>query len=189
LRFARRNALRRAIAAGIDRAGGDFRGLALAVEAHDRALGELGADFHSAPNLDAVPAAERQRLDAELLFLAAPAALGAVVNGPTMGGAWLAGRGRPEGWQATFKGVAGTFFSPIVWALETWFLARRMRTRRAFTIVATGAVCAPAFIAFADRYRYRKELEWQAAASTDAVLFAHAQATSDEVVHQVGLLL
>lgn len=189
LRFARRNALRRAIAKGIDRAGGDFGALATAVAAHDHVLTELGADFHAAPNLDPMPAADRQRLEAELLFLAAPAALGALVNGPTMGGAWLAGRGRAEGWQATFKGVAGTFLSPIVWGLETWVLTRRMKARRALVLVAAGAISAPALIAFGDRYRDRKEVEWQATASRDERRFAEARATADEVIHQVGLLL
>ena len=189
LRFARRNALRRAIAKGIDRAGGDFAKLSDAVEAHDQALTALDADFPAAPSLDAVPASDRQRLDAELLFLAAPAALGALVNGPTMGGAWLAGRGRAQGWQATYKGVAGTFLSPIVWGFETWLLTRRMKTRRAVAIVAAGAVSAPALLAFGDRYRYRKELEWQANASQNEPAFTQARATADEVVHQVGVLL
>jgi hypothetical protein len=149
----------------------------------------LGADFRAAPRLDAVPAADRHRLDAELLFLAAPAVLGVLVNGPTMGGAWLAGRGRAEGWQATLKGVAGTFLSPIVWGLETWLLTRRMKGRRALMIVAAGAISAPALIAFGDRYRDRKEMQWRDKASTSEAKFAEAQTTSDDVVHQVGLLL
>jgi hypothetical protein len=187
LRFARRNALRRAIAAGIDRAGGEYGELAQAVETHDRALADLGTA--NVASLEPMPAAERQRLELELRVLAAPAALGALVNGPTAGGAWLAGRGRAQGWQATYKGVAGTFLSPIVWGLETWLLSRRMKARYAFVFVGAGAVSAPALVAFRDRYRVRQELVWRDKAAQNEAAFARAQATADEVVHQVGLLL
>jgi hypothetical protein len=70
-----------------------------------------------------------------------------------------------------------------------WLLTRRMKARRALVIVAAGAISAPALIAFGDRYRDREEVEWQASASRDETAFAQAQSTSDEVIHQVGLLL
>jgi 1-acyl-sn-glycerol-3-phosphate acyltransferase len=161
--YARRNALRRAIAETLARCGGEdaaeFRRLAEAVEAHDRELAALGV----APSPGGNPVddgrasvAERTRLTTELVALSLPAAAGAVANAPVVLLAWLASTRAPdEGWHATTKGVAGTLLCPIVWGAEYAYLSRRTSRPRALALCAAGAAGGMAALGWWERWRRR----------------------------------
>jgi 1-acyl-sn-glycerol-3-phosphate acyltransferase len=100
----------------------------------------------------------RRRLAAELMVLAPVAAFGAVVNAPVLLGTALASRGRTEGWQATAKGVAGTFLCPLVWAGEYALVARRGGRARALAFTIAAVLSGWAALGWNDR-RHR----WRAA--------------------------
>jgi hypothetical protein len=122
------------------------------VHEHAFHLHELAlADEHP---LDAMSPAGRRRLNSEVAMLTAPAAAGAIANVPMVLVVWaLATRAPDEGWQATVKGVGGTFLLPLGWIGEWALLAKRMGRRRAAAVVALGAACGWASLAWHDRFR------------------------------------
>jgi glycerol-3-phosphate O-acyltransferase/dihydroxyacetone phosphate acyltransferase len=151
--FARRNDVRRALAAALNATGGDdsaeHRALATALDAHERDLLAIG--FGDGSLVEPAPP-ERARLGFELTALTPPAALGVVMNAPVLLGASVAGRRAPhEAWQATVKGVTGTLLAPVVWAAEYAVLRRRIGRRRAAAAVAAGALGGAAALAWHDR--------------------------------------
>jgi glycerol-3-phosphate O-acyltransferase/dihydroxyacetone phosphate acyltransferase len=159
--FARRNALRRKLASSIALAGGesstDYRALAAAVAVHERDLQRLGIQHASAVPLGDMSAVDRIALEAQLVALALPAALGLIANGPMLLGVWIASRRvRHEAWQATTKGVGGTFLSPIIWALEFAFLSSRLGRRRALALTTAGAIGGVAALGWGERF-----LQWR----------------------------
>jgi glycerol-3-phosphate O-acyltransferase/dihydroxyacetone phosphate acyltransferase len=159
--FARRNTLRRKLASAIALAGGesstDYRELAAAVAVHERDLQRLGIRHASAVPLGDMSAGDRIALEARLVALALPAALGFVVNAPMLLGVWIASRRVPnEAWQATTKGVGGTFLSPITWALEFAFLSGRLGRRRALALTTAGAIGGLAALEWQERF-----LQWR----------------------------
>jgi glycerol-3-phosphate O-acyltransferase/dihydroxyacetone phosphate acyltransferase len=104
--------------------------------------------------LDAMSPAARRRLDTELAVLTMPAAIGAVASAPMVLAVWvLATRAPDEGWQATVKGVGGTFLLPLGWIGEWALLSKRMSRRRAAAVVAASAVGGWATLAWHDRFR------------------------------------
>jgi 1-acyl-sn-glycerol-3-phosphate acyltransferase len=193
--YARRNALRRALAASVALAGGEssaeFRDLADAVDAHTRDLERIGVNgSDGAPGL-AAPPASRQQLRAELAVLATPAAVGLVANAPMLAAVALVGRRVPhETWQATVKGVAGTFLTPAVWALEYAALARRRGRRAALALTAAGAVGGLATLAWHERWRRERRYAWRdTVARGDSALFAAAVTSRARVCEQVKALV
>ncbi len=155
-RFAHRNALRRRLASSIASAGGpasvEYGALVAALEEHEADLRRLGIGDRGAISLDDIPIAERRALRSAIAALTVPATIGLVANGPTLAGAWLASsRVRHETWQATTKGVAGTFLSPIVWTAEFVLLARHVGRSRALALTTVGALAGAASLAWWDR--------------------------------------
>ncbi len=159
-RFARRNALRRELAAAIQAGGGtsgtEFRTLAEALAAHEADLRRIGVDPEGAAPLEAVPPG-RSTDDARLALSAIPAAFGLLANGPVLAGVWVASRGvRHETWRATTKGVVGTVLCPIVWTSEVACLSRRLGTPCAFVLTAAGASAGIATLSWWDRFDDRR---------------------------------
>jgi glycerol-3-phosphate O-acyltransferase / dihydroxyacetone phosphate acyltransferase len=162
--YARRNALRRALAASDDR-----RSLALTVDAHAADLDAIGVtnanDFRP---LAASSRLERVSVNAELGALAVPAALGVVANGPTAAVAAAARFCvRNEGWRATTIGVIGTFLSPMVWAGEYVALRRVLSRRPALAITAAGAAGGAATLAWWELWRRRRRITWRDAVGAE----------------------
>jgi 1-acyl-sn-glycerol-3-phosphate acyltransferase len=160
--YARRNELRRALAAAIAVDGGEagaaWSDLAAAVDAHDRDLAPL-AIASTAPRLVVPSEGERARLRRELALLAAPAAFGLAANAPVVLGAALAStQSKLESWKATLKGVAGTFLCPVVWSAEYAYLARHLGRRRALALTGAGAVSGLAALRWRDRFLRRREI-------------------------------
>ena len=75
-----------------------------------------------------------------------------------LAGVWVASRRvRHETWQATTKGVVGTFLCPIVWTTEVACLVAPTRNRaRAFVLTAAGATAGIATLAWWDRFDDRR---------------------------------
>jgi hypothetical protein len=97
-----------------------------------------------------------------------PAALGFIVNAPVLLGAWAAGTRAPhEAWQATVKGVTGTFLAPLVWLSEYVWLARRTGRRTALTIVSLGAAGGVATLVWHERLRRSRALRRLASLERD----------------------
>jgi len=166
-RYAERNALRRALSSGLAAAGGEsstaYRELAAAVDAHAKDLSLLGVDDpHAVPPLTETPPAEQRRLGGELAVLAPPAALGMVANGPMLvvlrlGSRWVRG----EAWQATAKGIGGSFLSPVVWGFEYGVLSRRIGRGRALALTTAGAVGGLASLVWNERWQQWRRNEWR----------------------------
>jgi glycerol-3-phosphate O-acyltransferase / dihydroxyacetone phosphate acyltransferase len=190
--FARHNELRRVLASALADAGGEesteYRELYARVVAHDTDLASLGTDL--ARPLARLTDADRRRLDHELVLLAPPAALGLVVNAPTLLGAYAASkRVRDDMWQATTKGVAGTVLSPVVWITEFALLARRFGWVRAALVVKAGALAGIAALAWHDRWTDRRGVVWLArAAREQPAAIVAARASRDEVCRCVDTL-
>ena len=160
--FARRNAVRRKLASSVALAGGesstDYRELAAAVAVHEHDLQRLGIRHASAVPLGDMSAEDRIALEAQLVALALPAALGLIANGPMLLGVWIASRRvRNEAWQMTTKGVGGTLLSPIVWALEFAFLSRRLGRRRALALTTAGAIAGLASLEWRERFLHWRQ--------------------------------
>jgi hypothetical protein len=186
--FAHRNALRRALSGRTDR--DDQQELAAAVMAHEHDLRALGFDGRSVPTLLASPRADRTNRR----VVAARAALGwwgAVANAPVLLGAWGAGRrARGEAWQATAKGVAGTFLCPVTWTAEYVLLARRLGRGPALALTAAGALGGWEFLASRARVEQRRVARQVARAETEQpAAFAAAQASRVAVRKRVEAIL
>lgn len=192
--FARRNALRRKLASSIALAGGesstDYRELAAAVAVHERDLQRLGVQHASAVPLGDMSAADRIALEAQLVALALPAALGLVANGPTLLGVWIASRRVPHvAWQATTKGVGGTFLSPIVWALEFAFLSRRLGRRRALALTTAGAIGGLAALEWRERFLQLRHGVWHVDGGERRDALDEARASRNTVRQHVTALV
>ena len=142
--FARRNRLRRALGSAVARAGGEtsaeYKDIVAALNEHQRDLERLGIDHRDTSPLGATSYHDQVRHLTELVALTPPAVVGMVANAPTLLLLRVASRRVPhEAWQATVKGVGGTFLSPIVWAAEFGFLSRYIGRRRALMLTVTGA--------------------------------------------------
>ena len=105
--------------------------------------------------------------------------------------AQLAGRrAKDELWQATYKGVAASLLSPIVWTTELVFLSRRVGRRRAFALVATSAVGALASIAWWERFVRWRRIRWvERAEQEHPADLAAAQLSRSEVRARVETLV
>ena len=147
--FAERNGLRRRLrAARFD----DLGALRDAVHEHAFHLHAIGLEDGDA--LEPISPTARRRLGSEVAILSVPAAIGAVANAPMLALVWVAATRAPdEGWHATVKGVGGTFLLPLTWIGEWALLSKRMPRRRAAAVVATGAVCGWAALAWRDRFQ------------------------------------
>jgi 1-acyl-sn-glycerol-3-phosphate acyltransferase len=147
--FADRNAVRRALRSGYD---APLEELEQAVRAHARNLDAL--PLADDDPLEPLSDVERTRLQSELALLAAPAALGAIANAPAILGTWAASTRAPDvGWQATVKGVSGTFLLPLTWIGEWAWLSKRFGRRGAAAAVTIGAACGWATLGHHDRSR------------------------------------
>lgn len=90
----------------------------------------------------------------ETAALSPIAALGLAAWAPALAGVALLARAVPgEGWQATVKGVGGTFLLPVGWGIEAAVLRRRLGTTRAGALVVAGALSGRAGLAWLDRVR------------------------------------
>ena len=187
--FARRNRIRRSIAAGLQRSAGEsgsaYRDLAAAVDAHGADLAGLGLSAnHGAPTLAPASAEDRTRLAVELALLAPPAALGLVAGAPIAIGAFVASTRADESWKATTKGVAGTALCPLVWSLEYAYLARRMGRRRAAALTAAGAVGGLASLAWHDRFQRLRAIQRLDRAEREQPAQLAAARTSRELLRE-----
>jgi 1-acyl-sn-glycerol-3-phosphate acyltransferase len=186
--FAHRNALRRALAARTDR--NELQELAVAVDAHEHDLHALGFEGRTVPTLLAAPGADRTNRTAAA-GRAALAWWGAVANAPIVLGAWAAGRrARGEAWQATAKGVAGTFLCPLTWGVEYVLLARRVGRGPALALTAAGALGGWEFLASRARVEQARAARQVAQAETGRpAAFAAAQASRVAVRKRVEAIL
>lgn len=194
--YARRNALRRALASAVAMAGGEssaeYRELEAAVDAHTTDFEQLGiVDSRLLPSLAEPSAEQRARLELELAVLTPPAVLGALANGPVLFGARLAStRARHESWQATTKGVTGTFLSPVVWTLEFVFLSRRYGRRHALALTTAGAISGLATLAWRERWLRWRGIAWRDRMARDRpAALAAARASRRAVNDRVDSLL
>jgi glycerol-3-phosphate O-acyltransferase / dihydroxyacetone phosphate acyltransferase len=189
--FALRNALRRALVADGDR--DELRELAAAVHAHERDLDALGLHGHVAtvPVVLAEPATATNRQQAAVVALAPLAGVGVLANAPVLLGAWAAGRRiRGDAWQATAKGVTGTFLVPLTWGLEYGWLARRLGRRPALALTATGAVGGLAFLAWQQRRdQLQRARRVARAEARQPAAFAAAQASRVAVRKRVEAIV
>ncbi|HWS45273.1 MAG TPA: 1-acyl-sn-glycerol-3-phosphate acyltransferase [Acidimicrobiia bacterium] len=192
--FARRNVVRRALAAALDLAGGDssaeYRSLEAAVHEHVDDLEQLGVGGLRPGPLQAPAPRERRTLDVELGALAAPAALGLGVNAPVLAVIGLAGRRvRNEAWQATVKGVGGTLLCPVVWSAEAGVLARRIGWRRSLTVTLSGAACGMVALRWWEVFERRRALDaLRRLEETQPAALARAQAGRARVRERVAAL-
>ena len=192
--YARRNELRRALAAAVANAGGEssaeYRALAAAVEAHTADLRELGVDAHALPSLAEPTPDERKRLQRELALLTPAAVLGFVANGPVLLGTRLASTHvRHESWQATTKGLSGTFLCPFVWTLEFAFLSRRYGRRRALALTGAGALSGLAALSWHDRWSRWRCIAWLDRVTRDQPLpLRRARGSRDDIHDRVARL-
>ena len=195
-RFARRNALRRALARAIAGGGAepsdDRRALEAAVDAHLRALEALGAPQPPEPlrALCVQPGDQRAELVRSLRRRAVPAAFGFVMHAPLAGLATLA-RGRVQTtWKATAAGLAATFGAPFVYGAEIWWFARRIGARNAWLVVAAGALAGRATIQAADDWADLRRARWRdRAAAADPERFDAALETREALRRQVEALV
>ena len=194
--YAQRNALRRAIAAGLAEAGGEasteYRDLVEAVEAHTADLLTLGIPAATdIPRLARASRSERIRTDAELVVLTPPAILGVLANGPMVCTVALASRAvRHDAWKATTMGVGGTLLSPVVWLTEYVVLARRIGRRRALVLTVAGAAGGRAALAWSERWQRRQRIRWRDAVdSRDPTRLAAAEASRAKLHDRVAALV
>lgn len=162
-RFARRTALRHALACAIARAGGEegseFRELEDAVGAHARALEGLGIENPNAvPNLEVPPLARRVRVATEVAVLTPFGMLGIATNGPVVLAVRLVSSRVGHGaWQATAKGLTAFVLCPLVWTLESVFAFRRFGRRAGLCVLAAGPIGGLGWIAWRARWlRWRR---------------------------------
>ena len=192
----RRSVLRRALGRAVERDGGEcgpaFTALAAAVAAHGDALRALDLDPEtSVPVLAPPPAVDRTRRHLRMSIGAPVAALGAVANAPTLALMAVAQRRvRRPGWRLTVLGVGATVVSPVVWAIERAFLARRIGGGRATALVAAGAVAGPAAVAWGhDRARLRAYRQYERAEAARPAEVARARETRVAVRIAVAALV
>jgi glycerol-3-phosphate O-acyltransferase/dihydroxyacetone phosphate acyltransferase len=188
--YARRNGLRRSLAAAVCPAVGNpstgYRALATAIDAHDADVEKLGiSESRHALVLSEPSQEERTRLTVELALLATPAALGIITNAPVLLGAALANtKATHESWKATTQGIAGTLLCPIVWTLEYAYLARRIGRTRAALLVLTGAASGNTALAWQDRFQRRHAITRLDRAQRDRPTALAAARASRELVRQ-----
>jgi 1-acyl-sn-glycerol-3-phosphate acyltransferase len=169
--FAQHNAVRRALTNALALSGGpaskEYVELEAAVAAHARDLDALGIDITSSvPDVEAVANDVRQATYRDLVVLTPPALAGLVANAPVLLGAKAASlRVRDEGWQATVKGVAGTFLCAFTWSGEYVFTARRFGRRRALVLTAASIGTGAAALAWHDQVRRARAISWRDRAS------------------------
>ncbi|MFN8036361.1 MAG: 1-acyl-sn-glycerol-3-phosphate acyltransferase [Acidimicrobiia bacterium] len=169
--IAAQNALARRLAAALDsmpsaRRHETLRSLEQVATAHADQLERLG--FDGSQSLTAPPPVGARDV-AEVIALAPAARVGAVANAPVLLGALAVGRrASGEGWQATAKGVSGSFLLPLTWATEYAVLNHRWGRRRAVSLTALGAVSGFAALRVLDRAR-----RWRRTARTADVLRTH----------------
>jgi hypothetical protein len=109
--------------------------------------------------------------------------LGILGNGPMLLLAQVASRRvRDEAWQATAKGLVGTFLSPIAWALELALLSRRCSVRRALVLTTAGAIGGLASLAWRDRWLRFRRIAWRDRVSRRAEAAQRSRATVRELV-------
>jgi 1-acyl-sn-glycerol-3-phosphate acyltransferase len=188
--FGRRNELRRALA----RADADeYRELALTVDAHLCDLDAIGLRerWIDVPLFAEAPSRAATSRHATAAALAPLAGIGVLANAPVLLGAWVASRRvRGEAWQATVKGVAGTFLCPLTWAAEYALLARRVGRGPALALTATGAAAGLGFLSWRQRRDQVRPARQVMRAATDApAALAAAQASRIAVRKRVEAIV
>jgi glycerol-3-phosphate O-acyltransferase/dihydroxyacetone phosphate acyltransferase len=193
--FARRNELRRALGSAVTRAGGkasaEYEGIVAALNVHKRDLERLGIDERDMFPLGSTPYRERVRVLVELVALTPAAVVGIVANAPTLLVLRLAGRRVPhEAWQATVKGVGGTFLSPIVWAVEFGFLSHYVGRRRALMLTTAGAAGGAVALVWRERLQHRRQsVRRDALHRADPAALQEAERSRMAVQQRVGSLV
>ena len=160
--FARRNELRRGLGSAVARAGGEasaeYERIVATLNVHRRDLERLGLDPRDTSPLGSTPYRDRVRVLIELVALTPPAVVGIVANAPTLLVLRLAGRRVPhEAWQATVKGVGGTFLSPVVWAVEFGILTHYIGRRRALMLTTAGAAGGAVALVWRERLQRSRQ--------------------------------
>jgi 1-acyl-sn-glycerol-3-phosphate acyltransferase len=165
--YASRNAVRRALTNALALSGGptsnEYVELETTVAAHTRDLEALGADLAAGvPSVEPLPEDVRRAAYREVVVLTPLALAGVTANAPVLLGAKAASlRVHDDGWQATTKGVAGTFLCALTWSGEYAFVARRVGRRRALVLTAASVATGAAALAWHDRIRRARAIAWR----------------------------